>query len=130
MRALHRFAQVTTAATFLLVLAGAVVTSTDSGLAVPDWPLSYGTLFPPMVGGIRYEHTHRMIAAIVGLMIATLGVLLWFREPRVWVRRVGYTALAAVFVQALLGGVTVWWVLPFRLALSCSAITNATMIFS
>jgi cytochrome c oxidase assembly protein subunit 15 len=98
--------------TFLLLVAGGLVTSTDAGLSVPDWPLSYGTLFPPMVGGIRYEHTHRMIAAVVGLMIAILAGWLWRREPRRWVRGLGYGALAAVICQAILGGLTVLWLLP------------------
>jgi len=108
----HRFAQLTAVMTFLLLIAGALVTSTDSGLSVPDWPLSYGTLFPPMVGGIAYEHTHRMMAAGVGFMMAILAGWLWLREPRRWVRWLGYGGLVAVIVQALLGGLTVLWVLP------------------
>jgi len=98
--------------TFALLIAGGLVTSTDSGLSVPDWPLSYGRWFPPMVGGILYEHTHRMIAAVVGLLIAVLAGWLRFAEPRRWVRRLGYGALLAVMVQALLGGLTVLWMLP------------------
>src|SRR3990167_4055149 len=105
--AMHRYAVLSSAAMFLLILAGSLVTSTDSGLAVPDWPLSYGMLFPPMVGGIFYEHGHRMIAGLVGLMIAILAVWLWRVEPRRWVRRLGVSALGAVVVQALLGGLTV-----------------------
>ncbi|PYU32266.1 MAG: cytochrome oxidase biogenesis protein CtaA, partial [Acidobacteria bacterium] len=53
---LHRFALFTAGCTLLLLVAGALVTSNDAGLSVPDWPLSYGSLTPPMVGGIRYEH--------------------------------------------------------------------------
>ncbi|MBI4354700.1 MAG: protoheme IX farnesyltransferase [Candidatus Omnitrophica bacterium] len=109
---MHRFAQLTALATFILLIAGGLVTSTDSGLAVPDWPLSYGTLFPPMVGGIRYEHTHRVIAGIVALMIGALAMWLRVREPRRWVRRLGYGALAAVVTQAVLGGLTVLFLLP------------------
>lgn len=108
----NRFAQIAVVATFLLLLAGGLVTSTDSGLAVPDWPLSYGTLFPPMVGGILYEHGHRLIAALVGLMIAVLSGWLWRREPRRWVRRIGYAAGLAVILQAALGGLTVLLMLP------------------
>ena len=63
---LHRYAMLTAFCTFLLVIAGGLVTSTGSGLAVPDWPLSYGMFFPPLVGGILYEHGHRMIAGAVG----------------------------------------------------------------
>ncbi|MDP3723863.1 MAG: heme o synthase [Candidatus Omnitrophota bacterium] len=109
---LHRYARITAGATWLLLIAGALVTSTDSGLAVPDWPLSYGMWFPPMVGGILYEHGHRMIAAIVGLLILALAVWLWKAEPRRWVRALGYSALAAVVVQGLLGGLTVLLLLP------------------
>ncbi len=109
---MQRFAQLTALATFILLVAGGLVTSTDSGLAVPDWPLSYGTLLPPMVGGIRYEHTHRVIAGLVALMIAALAMWLRVREPRRWVRRLGYGALAAVLTQAVLGGLTVLFLLP------------------
>jgi cytochrome c oxidase assembly protein subunit 15 len=109
---MHRFAVATAVATFFLLIAGGLVTSTDSGLAVPDWPLSYGMWFPPMVGGILYEHGHRMIAAVVGLMILILVVWVGRVEPRRWVRRLGYTALAAVILQGLLGGLTVLFLLP------------------
>lgn len=111
-RGLHAYALLTAGATFLLLVAGGLVTSTDSGLAVPDWPLSYGTWFPPMVGGILYEHGHRMIAGLVGLMILGLAVWLRRREPRAWVRRLGYVALGAVVAQAALGGLTVLLLLP------------------
>ncbi len=109
---LHRYALLVTAATLLLIVAGGLVTSTDSGLAVPDWPLSYGMLFPPMVGGIFYEHGHRMIAGAVGLMTAALAFWVSRRESREWVRRLGWVALGTVIVQALLGGITVIWLLP------------------
>ena len=109
---LHRYAVLVTAATLVLIVAGGLVTSTDSGLAVPDWPLSYGTLFPPMVGGIFYEHGHRMIAGVVGLMTAALTLWISRRESRAWVRRLGWMALGTVVVQALLGGITVLWLLP------------------
>ena len=96
----------------MLVIAGGLVTSTGSGLAVPDWPLSYGTLFPPMVGGIRFEHSHRMIAATVGLLMIVLAVWLQRAEPRRWVRRLGWAALAAIVTQGVLGGLTVLYQLP------------------
>jgi len=111
-RSLHSYATIIAAATFCLLVAGSLVTSTDSGLAVPDWPLSYGTWFPPMVGGIRYEHGHRMIAAAVGLMILVLAMWLWKVERRRWVRMLGYSALGGVILQGLLGGLTVLWMLP------------------
>jgi len=109
---LHRYALLVTAATLVLIVAGGMVTSTDSGLAVPDWPLSYGMFFPPMVGGVFYEHGHRMIAGAVGLMTAALAFWVSRRESRTWVRRLAWTALGTVVVQALLGGITVLWLLP------------------
>ena len=108
----RRTACLVAAAVFLLLIAGALVTSTDSGLAVPDWPLSYGRLMPPMVGGILYEHGHRMIAALVSLFVGLqMGVLLW-GEKRKAVRRLGVAAFAAILAQALLGGLTVLFLLP------------------
>ena len=109
---LHRYAVLVAGATFLLILAGALVTSNDAGLAVPDWPLSYGGLTPPMVGGIFYEHGHRLVAATVGLMTIGLAVWLWRREPRRWVRLLGWAALGTVVVQGILGGITVLYYLP------------------
>ena len=123
--ALHRYATVTTVATFGLLIAGSLVTSTDSGLSVPDWPLSYGTWFPPMVGGIRYEHGHRMIAGGVGLMILLLAWGLRVTEPRRWVRRLGYAALGAVFGQALLGGLTVLLLLPPQVSIAHACLGQA-----
>lgn len=108
----HRFAVFTAACTLLLLVAGALVTSNDAGLAVPDWPLSYGTLAPPMVGGILYEHGHRMVAAFVGMLAIVLAVWLWRRDPRRWVRWLGLAALGAVIAQGVLGGLTVIFLLP------------------
>lgn len=110
--ALHRFAVFTAASTFCLLIAGALVTSRDAGLSVPDWPLSYGQWMPPMIGGIFYEHSHRMIASFVGLLTIILAVWLWRAEPRRWVRRLGLAALGAVVAQGLLGGMTVLFLLP------------------
>jgi len=109
---LHRFAMLTAAATFFLVIAGGLVTSTGSGLAVPDWPLSYGQYFPPMVGGIFFEHGHRMVAGTVGLLTFALATWLWFGDGRRWVRRMGIGAVVAVLTQAALGGITVLFLLP------------------
>ena len=114
---LHRFAAFVAAATAILIFAGGLVTSTGSGLSVPDWPNTYGWFmfsFPldKMVGGIWYEHTHRLIASTVGLLILILAGWLWRAEPRIWVRRLGYAALFAVVTQGILGGITVLWLLP------------------
>ena len=109
---LHRFAVFVACATFLLVLAGGLVTSTGSALAVPDWPLSYGQFFPRMEGGVLFEHGHRMIAGTIGLLTIVLAIWLWRKEPRPGVRRLGLWAIAAVCAQALLGGITVLYRLP------------------
>jgi cytochrome c oxidase assembly protein subunit 15 len=111
-RSVHRFALATACCIVLLLVAGALVTSNDAGLAVPDWPLSYGSLMPPMVGGIFYEHGHRMIATGVGILTVILAVLLAFKEPRAWVRKLGWTAVGLVIAQGLLGGLTVLYRLP------------------
>ena len=116
-RGLHRFAVATAAATLLLVVAGGLVTSTESGLSVPDWPTTYGQnpfTFPlsKWVGGIRFEHSHRLAASTVGLMTIVLAVWLQRREQRPWVRRLGWAALAAVVAQGVLGGLTVIFLLP------------------
>jgi cytochrome c oxidase assembly protein subunit 15 len=114
---LHRYAKFVSAATVLLIVAGGLVTSTGSGLAVPDWPTSYGWnmfTFPMkhMVGGIFYEHGHRLIASAVGMLTIVLAFWIWKTERRRWMRVLGFTALAAVCVQGLLGGLTVLYFLP------------------
>lgn len=124
-RALHIYAVFTAVSTLLLITAGGLVTSTGSGLAVPDWPLSYGMLFPPMVGGILYEHGHRMVAATIGLLTIVLAVWLARREPRRWVRRLGLLALALVVTQGLLGGLTVLFLLPTAVSLAHACVAQA-----
>src|SRR5262245_28644535 len=124
-KGLHRFALLTAASTFALIIAGGLVTSTGSGLAVPDWPLSYGQLFPPMVGGIFYEHGHRMVACTVGILTVLLAVWLQLREPRVWVRRLGLAAVAAIVFQAVLGGITVLFLLPPPVSVAHACLAQA-----
>jgi heme a synthase len=123
--AVHRFALAVVAATFVLLTAGGLVTSTDSGLAVPDWPLSYGTLFPPMVGGILYEHGHRMIATAVGFLTLLLAGALLRWEGRAWVRRLGILAGLAVIAQGLLGGLTVLFLLPVPISVAHACVAQA-----
>ena len=130
---LHRYNQLLALATLALITAGGLVTSTDSGLAVPDWPNTYGYFmfsFPlsQMVGGILYEHGHRLIASIVGLL--TIGLVIWLsrREHRRWVRRLGWLALAAVVTQGLLGGITVLYFLPPGVSISHAGL--AQMFFA
>lgn len=121
---LHRFAVFTACCTFLLLVAGALVTSNDAGLAVPDWPLSYGSIAPPMVGGIFYEHGHRLVAAFVGLLTIVLAVWLWRREPRHWVRHLGLLALGVVIAQGVLGGLTVLFYLPVVISVAHASLAQ------
>ncbi|HEX8889437.1 MAG TPA: COX15/CtaA family protein [Pyrinomonadaceae bacterium] len=126
-KGLHRFTLFVTGATLLLIVAGALVTSHDAGLAVPDWPLSFGKVFPEMQGNVFWEHGHRLIAASVGVLIIVLNTLLWRREKRSWVRKLGLVALGAVVAQGVLGGLTVIFWLP--LAISAAHATLAQLLF-
>jgi heme a synthase len=111
---LHRFAIFTACVTLLLIVAGALVTSNDAGLSVPDWPTSFGSIYkiPHMVGGVRYEHSHRMLAEFVGLLTIVLAIWTWRVEKRRWLRWLGVAALGTVIVQGVLGGLTVLFFLP------------------
>src|ERR1700704_602862 len=104
---LHRYAVFTACSTFLLLIAGALVTSNDAGLSVPTWPLAWGSVTPPMVGGIVYEWSHRVIAASVGFLTIILAGWLFRAEKRAWVRWLGLAALGGVIAQGILGGMTV-----------------------
>jgi heme a synthase len=114
----HRFAVLLAWATFLLIVAGALVTSNDAGLSVPDWPTSFGSLYrlPPMVGGVKYEHTHRMIAEFIGLLIIVMAVWTQRVESRKWMRVLGWSALGLVIGQGVLGGITVLHFLPWSIS--------------
>ncbi len=127
-KALHWYVVFTAFCTFLLIIAGGLVTSTGSGLAVPDWPLSYGQLMPPMVGGIFYEHGHRMVATTVGVLTVILTIWIWRKDSRRWMRLLALVALGAVVVQGALGGLTVLFMLPT--AISASHATLAQTFFS
>ena len=122
---LHRFAITLSVATFCLIIAGGLVTSTDSGLAVPDWPLSYGQLMPPMVGGIFYEHGHRMVATFVGFLTTILAIWLWWAEDRKWVKVLGLVGLLAVIAQGVLGGLTVIFLLPTWISVSHATLAQS-----
>jgi cytochrome c oxidase assembly protein subunit 15 len=126
---LHQFATFVVVCTVFLVLVGSLVTSTGSGLAVPDWPTSYGWnmfTFPPAlwVGGIFYEHGHRLVASTVGLLTIVLAVWLWLAEPRRWMKRLGAIALGTVIVQGLLGGLTVLFLLPAPVSTAHAALAE------
>src|SRR5437667_4912026 len=114
---LNRFAWFTAFATLLLICSGGMVTSKGVGLAVPDWPTTFGYnmfLFPASkwIGGILYEHGHRLIASTVGFLTIILAVWLWLSEPRRWMKWLGVGALGAVIAQGVVGGLTVLFFLP------------------
>ncbi len=124
----HRLALATAGATFLLILAGGLVTNTGAGLAVPDWPTTFGyTMFTypwsKMVGGIFYEHSHRLIGSVVGLLTLSLAMNLWMVEARRWLRWLAVVALALVILQGVLGGLRVIW-LADRLAILHGALAQ------
>ena len=123
-RGLHRFAVTVAAATGALLFVGGLVTSTGSGLAVPDWPLSFGQVFPQMRGGVLFEHGHRMVASAVGLLTVVLAAWLWRAEPRRWVRRLGVGALLAVLLQGALGGLTVLLKLPVAVSVAHAGVAE------
>ena len=109
---LNRFAWLTCIATLLLICSGGMVTSKNVGLAVPDWPTTFGYnmfLFPvsKWVGGILFEHTHRLIASVVGFLTIILAIWLWRCDSRRWVRNLGVIALGGVILQGILGGLRV-----------------------
>jgi heme a synthase len=109
---LHRFAVFTALATLALLGVGGVVTSKGVGMAVPDWPTTYGYnmfFFPfsKWTGGIFYEHAHRLVASGVGLLTTILAVWLWIAESRRWLRWLGVIAFFAVVFQGVLGGLRV-----------------------
>jgi cytochrome c oxidase assembly protein subunit 15 len=125
--ALHRFAVFLALAVIGLIGAGGLVKSLEAGLSVPDWPTSYGGLNPPRwweIENVRAEHGHRLIAGTVASLTVVLAVWAWRREPRRWVRRMAYGAVAAVLLQALLGGLTVLFFLPTAISVSHAALAQ------
>ncbi len=134
---LHRYACLVSATTLFLIVAGGMVTSTGSGLAVPDWPTTYGEnmfTYPPSkwVGGVFYEHGHRLVASTVGLLTIVLAVWLQVVESRRWLRRLAWIALATVILQGLLGGLTVLLKLPAAVSVfhACLAQTFFCIVVS
>jgi len=109
---LHRFVLATAALTFLLLGSGGMVTSHEAGMSVPDWPNTYGYNmfafpFSKWVGGIFYEHTHRLLASGIGLLTTVLAVWLWRKDARQWMRWLGVLAFVLVALQGVLGGLRV-----------------------
>jgi cytochrome c oxidase assembly protein subunit 15 len=124
--AFHRFAVFTACATFILIIAGALVTSNDAGLSVPDWPTSYGHVLrlPPWIGGIRYEHSHRMIAGFTILLTLGIAGWTWLADRRPWMKALAFGALGTIIVQAILGGMTVRHFLPPAVSTAHAAVAQ------
>jgi heme a synthase len=122
---LNRYLKLLVFATFLLLIAGGLVTSTDSGLSVPDWPKSYGMWMPPMVGGVLYEHGHRMVASFVGFLTVILAIWIAVKEKRKWMKVLGFIALAAVITQGILGGLTVIYLLPLPISVAHATLAQS-----
>ena len=119
--ALSIFSKTLPIAVLGLIFMGALVTSNDAGLAVPDWPNTYGEnmfLYPPSkwTGGIFYEHVHRLIASGIGLLTFILTIWILRTEKRKWLRWTALAALAAVILQGILGGMTVLYQLPVSIS--------------
>jgi len=113
---LRRFSAVVAVCTLLLVIAGGLVTSNDAALSIPDWPLAYGKLVPPLEGGIRFEFAHRVLAAVVAMLTVALAICV--RRPIAWL------AVGAVAAQAVLGGLVVKLVDPKALAIAHAALAQ------
>lgn len=111
MKRFHLLSLILMIFTFVLIAAGGLVTSTGSGLSVPDWPLSFGMLFPEMKGGVQFEHTHRVIAGVVLLLTVALSWLARKDVPR-RIAVLAFACVPLVLLQALLGGLTVLFLLP------------------
>lgn len=126
---LRRFTKLVAASTLFLIFAGAMVKSHDAGLSVPDWPNTYGQFmftFPvsKWVGGIFYEHSHRLIASTVGFLTVVQAIWLWRREPKRRVRFLGWCAVGAVIAQGVLGGLTVLFFLPPAISVGHAALAE------
>lgn len=122
---IHPLAELTAVLAFFLILAGGLVTSTGSSLAVPDWPLSFGQFFPRMEGGVFFEHGHRVIAGLVAILACALALGLRLKETRAWVKSLAYAAAGAILLQALLGGITVLWGLPHPVSIAHACLGQA-----
>ena len=109
---LSRFAFMTVGATFLLLTIGGIVSSKGVGMAVPDWPTTFGEnmfFFPfsKMVGGVFYEHSHRLMGSLVGFLTIGLTFLIWWKEDRRWLKWLSVSALISVILQGIIGGLRV-----------------------
>ncbi len=114
----HAFAKLSAGCGLVLIFAGALVTSTGSSLSVPDWPLSYGKLLPPMEGGVIFEHGHRLIAGAVSILTWALAIWAWRSKQSALVRWLAAAAAFGIVGQAVLGGITVLMRLPPAVSIS------------
>jgi len=109
---LSRFAFITVGATFLLLTIGGIVSSKGVGMAVPDWPTTFGENmftfpFSKMVGGVFYEHSHRLMGSLVGILTMGLTFFIWWKEERRWLKWLSVAALLSVILQGIMGGLRV-----------------------
>lgn len=109
---------------FLLIIAGGLVTGNNAGLAVPDWPTSFGSIYkmPRMVGGVKFEHGHRMIAELLGLLTIVAAIWTWLVDKRRWMRGLTLGVVAGVIFQGILGGLTVLNFLPPAISTAHAAV--------
>lgn len=109
----HWFSVFVACATFCLLIAGALVTSNDAGLSIPDWPTSFGSFrVPPLYGGIQYEWSHRAIAFSIGLLTIGIALWTWISDCRPWMKALALGALVTIVAQGILGGLTVLYFQP------------------
>ena len=132
--ALFWFAVLNAVATFLLIGLGGLVTSHEAGMSVPDWPTSYGyNMFALPIkfwtGGAFFEHTHRLLASVVGLLTTILAVWLWLKDPRKWLTWLGVAAFLLVIAQGILGGLRVKWQLDY-LGIPHGAVAQAFLVLT
>ncbi len=124
----HRFALATAAATYCLLVIGGLVHATGSSLACPDWPLCYGQFFPPMEGGVLFEHGHRLAALTVGVLTVALALVVWRRRSDMQLRALAALGVGLVLFQASLGAITVVKRLP--LLVSAGHLATSMAFFS
>ena len=118
----------TVISTVILIFIGSLVTSTGSGLAVPDWPLAFGTLFPPMVGGVLYEHGHRIVATAVGVLVLFQAIMISSYEKRKWIRILAWLSTILIIFQGILGGITVLFFLPTPVSIAHVMLAHSLLL--
>lgn len=128
---LRKFSKLTCFAIIFLIFAGAMVNSTGSGLAVPDWPTSYGNwIFVPMVGGVFYEHGHRLIAQVIGILTIILAIWIKKKDSRKWMHVLGFLAVGMVVLQGVLGGLTVLFYLPTPISVAHGVLAQTFLVLA